>query len=77
MQYIPQDGVYVYFRYNKNQTVMVVGNTTKEEKKIAVERFAERMKGLSKYKDVITGTVSDIKEFTLGAGQTKVMELVK
>lgn len=56
---------------------MVVGNTTKEEKKIAVERFAERMKGLSKYKDVITGTVSDIKEFTLGAGQTKVMELVK
>ncbi|MGF2413986.1 MAG: glycoside hydrolase family 13 protein, partial [Ferruginibacter sp.] len=42
MQFVPQDGVYVYFRYNNNQTVMVIANTAKEEKKISLERFAER-----------------------------------
>jgi neopullulanase len=77
MQYVPQDGVYVYFRYDNNQTVMVISNTAKEEKKISVERFSERINGFTKYKDVISKTVSDISEFTLGAYQIKIVELVK
>jgi neopullulanase len=77
MQYVPQDGVYVYFRYNNNQTVMVISNTAKEEKKISFERFTERTKGFSEYKNVLTQTEGNIKEITLGAYQTAVLELVK
>jgi glycosidase len=32
MQFAPEDGIYVYFRYDEKQTVMVVMNTSKEEK---------------------------------------------
>ena len=32
MQFVPQDGVYVYFRYDDKQTIMVVMNTAKENK---------------------------------------------
>ena len=77
MQFVPQDGVYVYFRYNNDQTVMVIANTAKEEKKISFERFAERTKGFTKCKDVILKSVTEIKEFTLGSYQTKIVELVK
>ena len=77
MQFVPQDGVYVYFRYNNDQTVMVIANTAKEEKKISFERFAERTKGFTKCKDVILKSVTELKEFTLGSYQTKIVELVK
>lgn len=77
MQFVPQDGVFVYFRYDNNQTVMIISNTAKEEKKISFERFAERTKGFTKYKDVISKSVADLKEFTLGSYQTKVLELIK
>jgi glycosidase len=77
MQFVPQNGVYVYFRYDNNQTVMVISNTAKEEKKISFERFTERTKGFNKYKDVISKSVADLKEFTLGSYQTKIIELIK
>ena len=77
MQYVPQDGVYVYFRYNSNQTIMVIANTAKQEKKISFERFIERTKGFGKYKNVLTQTEGNIKEITLGAYQTEVLELLQ
>ncbi len=77
MQFVPEDGVYVYFRYDNKQTVMVVMNTSKKEKTLSFDRFAERTNGFSKYTDVISKAVSDIAPFTLGSYQTKVMELIK
>ena len=32
MQFIPQDGVYTYFRYDDSECVMVIANNTKDEK---------------------------------------------
>ncbi len=37
MQFVPEDGVYVYFRYDNNQTVMVVMNTAKDQKNISIK----------------------------------------
>ena len=34
MQFVPADGVYVYFRYNEQQTIAVVSNTSKEAKTV-------------------------------------------
>lgn len=77
VQFIPQNGVYVYFRYDNRQTVMVISNTAKDEKKITIDRFAERTKGFTKFKNIITNTTGDLKDFNLGSYQTAVYELLK
>jgi len=76
MQYLPEDGVYTYFRYTAGQTVMVVMNTSKEEKKINVGKYTERTKGFSKYRDVIEDRRGDLSDFTLGSYKTVVYELL-
>jgi glycosidase len=77
MQYVPENGVYVYFRYDNKQTIMVVMNTSKIEKKISFTPFAERTNGFTKYKDIINNTENELKEFSLGSYKTAVLELIK
>jgi len=77
MQFTPQDGVYVYFRYDDNQTVMVVMNTAKENKTVNLERFEERTKGFSKMKNILSGTVTEIKDVDLATYRSAVFELLK
>lgn len=45
LQYIPMDDVYVYFRYNASERVMVVLNNSEAEKTLALERFVEGLNG--------------------------------
>jgi glycosidase len=77
MQFFPVDGVYVYFRYSNSQTVMVVMNTAKETKKIAIDRFQERTNGFTQFKDVITKEKGTLADFNLGSYKTAVYELIK
>jgi glycosidase len=77
MQFVPEEGVYVYFRYDDKQTVMVVMNTTKENKSIPLKRFEERTKGFSKIKNIITGALSDLKDFNLDSYKSSVFELIR
>ena len=77
MQFYPVDGIYVYFRYTDKQTVMVVMNTSKEEKKIELDRYAERTNGFSMYKDVVTKSTGKLEAFQLGSYKTVVYELMK
>ncbi len=60
MQYIPEDGVYVYFRYDGNQTVMCVMNTNTTEKTIDTNRFSERTNGFKKGIDIPTGKAYEL-----------------
>lgn len=77
MQYVPDDGVYVYFRYTDKQTVMVVMNTAKDEKKVDPMKYAERTAGFTRYKDVISKAEGELKQFSLGSYKTVVYELLK
>ena len=77
MQYVPEDGVYVYFRYDDKQTVMVVMNTAKENKTVVLKRFAGRTNGFNKMKNVLSGIVTGIQDFDLGSYQSAVYELMK
>lgn len=77
MQFVPYDGIYVYFRYDDKQTVMVIMNTAKENKTIALKRFEERTKGYSKMKNIATGIVSDLKDISLDSYKSAVFELMK
>lgn len=54
MQFIPQNGFYVYFRYNAEKTIMVVMNTNPEAATLETARFAERMQGFTTAKNVLT-----------------------
>ncbi len=77
MQYLPEDGVYTYFRYDNNQTVMVVMNTSKIEKNISFKNYAERTGNFSKYKNILTSEMGSMTDFKLGSYQSIVLELVK
>ncbi|HYE56621.1 MAG TPA: alpha-amylase family glycosyl hydrolase, partial [Chitinophagaceae bacterium] len=78
MQYVPVDGVYVYFRYDNNQTVMCVMNTNDRESAIDLSRFDERMKGFTKALDVATGTTFNLgSTLKIGPKYLLVAELKK
>ncbi|TDN38979.1 alpha-amylase [Hymenobacter sp. UV11] len=79
MQFIPQDGVYTYFRYNENgECVMVIANNTKETKKVDGTRYAERTGGFTSGVEVVSGVgISDLKLLTVPAHTVWVVELRK
>jgi neopullulanase len=55
MQYVPENGVYTYFRYNGKQTIMCVMNTGEWEMEInAAEKFTDRTKGFTGMQNVLT-----------------------
>ena len=76
MQYIPVDGLYVYFRYNDAQTIMCIMNTSDKEKAINFTNYPERTIGFSGGRNVITGQQM-IASFTIPAKQMWVVELRK
>jgi len=49
----PQDGTYVYFRYDENETVMVILNKNKDVTPLMLDRFEERLKGFTEARDVL------------------------
>ncbi len=55
VHFIPQDGVYVYFRINGGDKVMVVINSTNSDKTLDMSRFAECLKGVRTMSNVLTG----------------------
>jgi hypothetical protein len=52
-------------------------NTSKSEKIISFNKFEERTKGFSKYKNVINNNMGSMTDFKLGSYHTIVLELVK
>ena len=59
-QYIPEDGVYVYFRQNDQQTVMCIMNSNDKDATVNLPRFSEHMKGRTKGKEITTGKDYDL-----------------
>ncbi len=51
--YIPEDGVYVYFRKYKDNTVMVILNNNKESKQVDMTRFAKDIGDHNKGRSVL------------------------
>ncbi|MXN91213.1 alpha-amylase [Flavobacterium sp. Sd200] len=75
-QYIPQDNVYVYFRHNDKETVMVAVNNSAESKTFKTNRFAESIKTHKSGTDVITGKAVNLSgDVTMEAKSVLVLEL--
>jgi len=77
MQFAPAKGEYVFFRYDSKQTIMTVLNTAKEKLTIDIKKYSERTNGFTKMKNVITGEVKPVADFSLEPMESGVWELEK
>lgn len=77
-QFIPEDGVYVYFRQNEEKTVMVIINRKTEETILDTKRFAECMEVGPTAKNIISGEVlSRLDSIKIVPGEPIILEMVK
>lgn len=76
MQFVPYDGVYVFFRYNADKTVMVVLNSNDKEMNLPTQKYAERMNGFTKATNVVTAeTLNDLSTLVLPKWSISILEL--
>ena len=76
MQYVPENGVYVFFRYDSEKTVMVICNSNDRVVNLETSRFSERMTPYRKARNVVEGTMlEDLKVVSVPARTVIVLEL--
>jgi glycosidase len=76
MQFIPEKGVYVYFRYTDTQKVMVVFNSSKENRQLNLSRFNEQLQQAQSGKDIVTGkTVTLTGQLDIPSGEVLIVEV--
>jgi len=74
--FAPEQEVYVFFRYNDSDKVMVVLSRNSEEVTLKLDRFSEVMGGVSKATNVISGNVLNLgSELIVPALTPMVLEL--
>jgi glycosidase len=78
MHFIPENGIYVYFRYNDAESVMVVLNNNAESKTLDTKRFNERLTGFTRGKNIVTSeSVTNLQQLPLPAKSATIIELQK
>lgn len=78
MQYVPEKGIYVYFRYTNDQTVMIVTNSNKDSASLNMNRFSERTAGFIQAKEIIMRKTFPIeKDLSIPGKTTQIYELTK
>jgi glycosidase len=76
MQYVPEKGIYVYFRYDAVKTVMVVFNSSDKPQDTGTERYLERIGDAKKARNIITDENIDLGQLSIPAKSTLVLELL-
>lgn len=78
--YMPQQNVYVYFRYNEKESVMVVLNANPEKQTFKLDRFTESLDGITSGKEIISDKTFPIKsseEILIDGKTAMIIELKK
>jgi neopullulanase len=76
MQFVPQDGIYVYFRYTDKQRVMVVSNTNKIDKTLETSRFEEMLKGSKSATNILSDSkINDISTLNIPSKGVLILEI--
>ena len=75
-QFLPQNNVYVYFRYKENETVMVILNNSLDEQRVDPKRFSDVIKKKKYGVDVFSGLKIDVdKEIKISGKTAYILEL--
>jgi len=76
--FIPENGIYVYFRYNEAETVMVVLNKNSKEVEVSTDRFSEVLSSYTMAKNIITNKiVTDLNKIIVPAESPLILGLMK
>ena len=76
MQYIPENDIYVYFRYDDQKTVMIAYNSSDKDAPLSTGRYHERIGNAKKAINIITGETVDLGSLALKGKSTLVLELL-
>ncbi|POY37180.1 alpha-amylase [Solitalea longa] len=78
MHYVPVDGMYVYFRYDDNQTVMCVMNTANAPKEVDFSKYDERTSSFKTAQNIVSDERVELSSITtIPAMSMWVLELQK
>ena len=77
--FVPENNIYVYFRYTDDDCVMVAFNNSKNElKALDTEKFKECMKEYTYAKNIVSGeTLNYLDTITIAPKSVLVLELIK
>jgi glycosidase len=74
--YIPENNVYVYFRYNEKESVMVVVNNNEEKQTFKTNRFAENLKNYKTAKEIFSEATFNLKnDISIDGKSVMILEL--
>lgn len=74
--YVPDNNVYVYFRHNETESVMVIINNSAETQTFAPTRFKENIQNFRFGLDIITNKTIDVqKDITIEPKSVFILEL--
>jgi glycosidase len=77
-QFLPNHGLYVYFRWDAEQTLLCAMNTDTLPEKLDIGRYKEKTAGFTQVIDVLTGNHYPIQEIPpIPAGEMWILELKK
>lgn len=77
IQYVPMDGIYVYFRQYESEKIMVIMNTNDNSKNIQFDRFSDQIKNTANCKNLLTDEIiTTPKELQLNPWETHVFLLI-
>ena len=75
-QFIPENGIYVNFRYNQSKTIMIIANNNEQEKVLDVKRFNEILDGKTEGIEITTSKIYSIQNtVTVPAKTVLILEL--
>ncbi len=76
LHFVPENNVYVYFRYDDADTVMVILNNNETEATLDLGRYREAWLGFSTAEDVLSGTIfRGFDNWTIPGNTSLVLEL--
>ncbi len=76
LHFVPENNVYVYFRYNLEQKVMVLVNKNEKATKMDWARFKEILPKGSKALDIMTGEKIDFENYLVPGMRTSILEIL-
>ena len=74
---MPEDGVYVFFRYTDDNAVMIIlNNNDNKDKELNTERFSEILKDYTSGKEIISqNTIQNLTTINVPAKSALIIEL--
>ena len=76
MQFVPEQSIYVYFRYTSSEKVMVIMNAANDAQTLELNRFDEMLQGKTTGKDITNDQMVDLSsKLTLDPWSIKVIEV--